>query len=630
MNATLREHLVLHHPGPLAARLRGLATFKRTGRLRPGERRTVRLYRWNATAKTLALPRGLRPQVERLGPLTIRDERVRRPAVRWMFQGTPRDYQAEAVAAVGAQDGGVVVALPGAGKTAMGCLAAATWQQPTLWVTHTLGLATQARAAATQWLGVPPEQVGFVGDEQHDWRPFTVAMIQTLARQPQLLATAARAFGTVIVDECFVAGTRIDGRPIEGLRPGDRVASYDPATETWAARIVERVWKRPVPPRLVEVHVGDRRMICTPNHPVWTARGWVPAGALGVEDWVATAPEQEAGAPSSGPGVADGMGRTDRQGGFDLARPPAGHRNGWPESYPLAWVRVDRVAVHERGGAGAFDAVCGDGYVYNLRIADVPTYTADGIVVHNCHHTPANSFQYVVSSLPAAHLLGLSATPDREDGLGPMLTALLGPRVVVPVRVLQARGIVLMPDVLMVPTPFRGVDGANWAQLEKARAHDPARNRLLLDWVAQAWRGRRRTLVLVERTTHADRLRRALVAAGIPARAIIGDTPGPARDQAFAATAAGHCVGIATKLANEGIDIPAIDVLVLGAASRARTRTIQQVGRVMRTAPGKRGAWVVDLADVAAPSYADQVAERVAHYAALGCTVRWKRGGRAR
>lgn len=443
MNATLHAHLVIRAPGPWAPRLRTLATFHRTGRLRPGERRRVRLYRWDATAKTLALPRGLLPVVQQWVPLTVRDARVRRPAVRWTFHGTPFDYQTAAVDALVAQGGGILVALPGAGKTAMGCLAAATWQQPTLWIVHTLGLAQQARGAATRWLGLPPGQVGFVGDEQTRWRPFTVAMLQTLVRKPELLAYAARAFGTVVVDEA--------------------------------------------------------------------------------------------------------------------------------------------------------------------------------------HHVGAAGFSAVAAALPARYLLGLTATPDREDGLGPMVTALLGPRVVVPVRVLLARGRILLPAVRLVPTAFRGQEGANWAQLEKLRAEDPDRNRLLLDQVWRCWHQRRRTLVLVERTRHAARLRRALEAAGVPARVIIGDTPGPERDRAFAETEAGRCIGIATKLANEGIDIPAVDALVLGAASRARTRTIQQVGRAMRTTAGKADAWVIDLADVAAPSYAGQVQDRLRHYREMGCRVSWAR-----
>jgi len=437
MNATLAEHLVVRHPGAWAPRFRRLATFRRRGRLRPGERRTVRMYRWDRATGTLALPRGLAPTVAQWVPLTLRDERVQRPPVHWTFHGTPFDYQTAAVQAVVSQEGGVLVALPGAGKTAMGCQAAAHWQQPTLWVCHTRGLAEQAQRAARRWLGLTT--LGFVGDERRDWRPFTVAMMQTLVRQPEYLATARRLFGTVIIDEC--------------------------------------------------------------------------------------------------------------------------------------------------------------------------------------HHVGAAGFAAVASALPARYLLGLTATPEREDGLGPLVTALLGPRVVIPVRVLVSRGRILLPTVVCVPTQFVGPAGANWAQLEKARAEDPERNRLLAQWIWRCWHEGRRTLVLVERTRHAARLARALVAAGVPARVIIGDTPGPDRDRAFADTAAGRCVGIATKLANEGIDVPAVDALVLGAASRARTRTIQQVGRAMRTAQGKRDAWVIDLVDTHAPAYRDQVRDRLAHYRGIGCRV---------
>ena len=437
--------MILHHPGPHASALRALATFRRTGRLRPGERRTIRLYRWRAADQTLAIPRGLLPAVRQLTPLTVRDERVRRPAPGWQFRGQLHDYQRQVVDAIVAQDGGIIVALPGAGKTAMAYAAAAIWDQPTLWLTHTLTLAAQARADATRWLGLPRAAIGFVGDERTDWQPLTIAMLQTLAGKPALVRRAARLFGTVIVDEC--------------------------------------------------------------------------------------------------------------------------------------------------------------------------------------HHLPANSFQRVAAALPAAHLLGMSATPEREDGLGPMLTALVGPRVAVPTWVLVSRDRVLLPTVLLVPTRFRGPAGANWAQLEKARAEDPERNRLLCEWIWRLWAGQRRVLVLVERTVHAQRLQRALAAAGVPARAIMGDTPASDRDRGFGEVVAGTAVGIATKIVNEGTNLPRVDALVLGAASRAQTRTIQQVGRVMRTAAGKTGAVVVDLIDDQAEGYRGQVAARVGHYRALGCRLQRYQGG---
>src|SRR5690606_40295441 len=50
-------------------------------------------------------------------------------------------------------------------------------------------------------------------------------------------------FSIVVIDECFPAGTLIDGRPIESIRPGDRVRSVNHATGEIEMRRVVRVMK---------------------------------------------------------------------------------------------------------------------------------------------------------------------------------------------------------------------------------------------------------------------------------------------------------------------------------------------------------------------------------------------------
>lgn len=85
------------------------------------------------------------------------------------------------------------------------------------------------------------------------------------------------SFGLVWVDECFPAGTIVDGRPIETLRSGDRVACFDPTNPTHVLyRTVLRTMKRE-PSGLVRIRVDGRWVTCTPSHKVWTTSGWLPA-----------------------------------------------------------------------------------------------------------------------------------------------------------------------------------------------------------------------------------------------------------------------------------------------------------------------------------------------------------------
>jgi len=54
---------------------------------------------------------------------------------------------------------------------------------------------------------------------------------------------------------------------------------------------------------------------------------------------------------------------------------------------------------------------------------------------------------------------------------------------------------------------------------------------------------------------------------------------------------------IGTSLADEGLDLPALDALILAGAGKSQTRMIQRIGRVLRTFPGKTEAIVVDFRD---------------------------------
>ncbi|MFA7175589.1 MAG: hypothetical protein WC340_19595, partial [Kiritimatiellia bacterium] len=71
--------------------------------------------------------------------------------------------------------------------------------------------------------------------------------------------------------------------------------------------------------------------------------------------------------------------------------------------------------------------MCPDGYVYNLEVEPYHTYLANGIVVHNCHHCPAEIFKSVVHAFPALNRYGLSGSMQRQDKLESIAHLYLGP-----------------------------------------------------------------------------------------------------------------------------------------------------------------------------------------------------------
>src|SRR5208282_4872241 len=137
--------------------------------------------------------------------------------------------------------------------------------------------------------------------------------------------------------ECFVAGTLIDGRPIESIRPGQMVRSFDPETDQVELKHVVRSVQSQ-PSALVRVCLEDGKMlVCTRNHRIWTRDGWIAAEVC--------------------------LGRDVRE--------------------MSTFSRVDRVEVLEQTSDGTFGGMCPDGLVYNLEVEDNHTYFANEVAVSN-------------------------------------------------------------------------------------------------------------------------------------------------------------------------------------------------------------------------------------------------------
>jgi superfamily II DNA or RNA helicase len=130
-------------------------------------------------------------------PRTIKAEDT--PA-EYNFGATLRPYQEAAINAAIASRGGVIVIPTGGGKTMVAFGLAAALQTSTLFIVHTRELLQQTKNAAEAILGV---EVGTIGSGVWDPKPFTVALVQTLARRD--LDAIKHQFGLLIVDEAHHA-----------------------------------------------------------------------------------------------------------------------------------------------------------------------------------------------------------------------------------------------------------------------------------------------------------------------------------------------------------------------------------------------------------------------------------------
>ncbi len=220
------------------------------------------------------------------------------------------------------------------------------------------------------------------------------------------------------------------------------------------------------------------------------------------------------------------------------------------------------------------------------------------VVLDECHHAPASTFREVLAACPAFFRFGLTATPQREDGLTPMLDFTFGPSAfaIDHARLVDA-GHLVVPEIVSVRTGI-APDVADHAELITALVRDERRNRRLVDLAMESTFGGHATLVLTARVAHAERLAAMLAEYDVPAAALTGSTPKAHRAAILEAFRAGELRALcATSLADEGLDVASLSRLILATPARAEGRTIQRLGRLMRPHSGKGTPVLYDLVD---------------------------------
>jgi superfamily II DNA or RNA helicase len=225
------------------------------------------------------------------------------------------------------------------------------------------------------------------------------------------------------------------------------------------------------------------------------------------------------------------------------------------------------------------------------------------VIVDECHHIPAETFSRVMLAMPARYRLGLTATPERADGLTMLLHWHLGEAVHAVERVeLQEEGHVLLPEIRVIQTGWTSSQ-TEPAKRKRELAEDTDRNALLCDEVMRLAKQGRSVLVLVDLVEHAKALAAACTLQDVEARALVGAlTPKQRREVLLDAERGAVRVIFATSLADEGLDLPRLDACVLATPCGNVARVEQRIGRVLRPMQDKPRPVVLDLVDAFGPA----------------------------
>ena len=205
-------------PAEIRAKLMETLTFTnpkwlenhRMGRWNRGTPKLLKFYD-KTRGGGLWIPRGYMRQLvllcrRRKVPVEIDDQRRVLTPMDFNFDGQLKPFQNQAVTVMLTRDFGTLDAPTGSGKTVMALYMIARRRQPALIVVHTKDLAYQWMERAGQFLGIPEEDVGFIGSgKKNVGEKLTVALVQSLYKCAE---DVSQSVGFLVVDECHRCPSR--------------------------------------------------------------------------------------------------------------------------------------------------------------------------------------------------------------------------------------------------------------------------------------------------------------------------------------------------------------------------------------------------------------------------------------
>ncbi|MFF5792440.1 DUF3427 domain-containing protein [Paeniglutamicibacter sp. NPDC012692] len=229
----------------------------------------------------------------------------------------------------------------------------------------------------------------------------------------------------------------------------------------------------------------------------------------------------------------------------------------------------------------------------------------DVVVIDEFHHAEASSYRRLIEHLKPIELLGLTATPERGDGINVADTYFDG-RIASELRLWDA-----LDADLLVPFHYFGVaDDVDLSAIEwKRGSYD-------LEQLSNVYTGNdmralkiinelrdkvlstsmMRALGFCVSVQHANYMAKVFNEAGIPSAAVSGNSSTEEREGALAKLRARelNCI-FAVDLFNEGLDVPEIDTILLLRPTQSSTIFLQQLGRGLRRADDKAVLTVLDF-----------------------------------
>jgi len=232
------------------------------------------------------------------------------------------------------------------------------------------------------------------------------------------------------------------------------------------------------------------------------------------------------------------------------------------------------------------------------RRLKLQTWQPDLIVVDEAHHAVAGTWANVLSHWPEAYRLGVTATPVRRDGrglgamfdrlvLGPSVQQLTAQNFLTPAKIYAPASVAQLLNLRVRSGDYAPEDAA--AELDKPTITGDA-----IEHYQRLGRGCS-AIAFCCTTAHAEHVASQFRDCGIQAQTVLGTTPVEQREQLLADLGTGTLqVLVSVDVISEGTDVPSVGCAILLRPTQSEGLYLQQVGRVLRPAPGKDPALILD------------------------------------
>ncbi|MGP2656464.1 TOTE conflict system archaeo-eukaryotic primase domain-containing protein [Malaciobacter sp. WC5094] len=208
------------------------------------------------------------------------------------------------------------------------------------------------------------------------------------------------------------------------------------------------------------------------------------------------------------------------------------------------------------------------------------------VIVDECHHIPAVTFEQIIKNFKGKYLLGLSATPNRKDGLQPILFQQLGD-----VAYEYKKKRTHNNKLKIVRTNFVS-QGDNYATIINELCLDGERNNLIIQQIKDNIT--RKILVLTDRIEHINILENMLNNENIEYVSIHGSMNKKEQVENMKKVSKSSLILATTSYFGEGIDFPHLNTILFATPISYYGRLVQYLGRIGR---GNQECLAIDFLD---------------------------------